>query len=132
MKPASGFLSSDNKFFHLEEECRVYEAKLQCEARRKTVINYFSQGEFASDGPTSLPRNLHDHIAALSEGDLLELWNEHLLPLFFVEQVALAHSVLQEIPDTGSSRETTDPVEFFALKLETAYKLLAFVMGESP
>ena len=132
MKPVCGYLASDGKFFHSEEECLAYENKFQCEYRRKAVISFFSNGEYLSDHGTSLPKDLHDHIAAITDDDLIELWNGHLLPLFFVEQQDSTHSVLHEIPETGGSRSTTDPVEFFFMKSELAYKLLAFVLGKNP
>lgn len=132
MKPVDGYLASDGKFFYSQEEYRAHEDKFQCEYRRKAVISFFREGEYLSDTGTSLPKDLHDYIATIPEDDLTELWNGHILPLFFVEQQASTHSVLHEIPETGGSRSTTDPVEFFVMKSELAYKLLAFVLGKNP
>ena len=132
MEPVNGYLASDGKFFYSQEECQAHEDKFQCEYRRKAVISFFSNGEFLSDNGTSLPKDLHDHIATIPENDLIELWNGHLLPLFFVEQQASTHSVLHEMPETGGSRSTTNPVEFFVMKSEAAYRLLAFVLGKNP
>lgn len=132
MEPVNGYLATDGKFFHSEEECQAHEDKFQCECRRKAVISFFKEGEYRSDPGTSLPKDLCDYIAAIPEYDLIDLWNEHLLTLFFVEQQGSTHSVLHEIPETGGSRSTTDPVEFFIMKSELAYKLLAFVLGKNP
>lgn len=66
---------------------------------------------------------------------LTELWNEHLLPLFYLDcdgvSVRNSHlSAIYEIPDCGGSRSTTDPLDFFAMKAELAYRLLAFVLNK--
>ena len=131
MEHVNGYLAEDGKFFHSEEECRAYEGSLECEIRRKAVIKCFREGEYLSGNSTSLPKDLRDHFAAISEDDLTELWNQHLLPLFLLEQEGTARSVLHEMPEIGGSRSTTDPVEFFVMKSEAAHKLLAFVLGKS-
>lgn len=133
MEPVNGYLATDGKFFYSQEECQAHEDKFQCECRRKAVISFFSKGEFASDHGTSLPKDLHDHIKAIDEDDLIELWNGHLLPFLFAERQDSMHSaVIHEIPEMGGSRSTTDPIEFFVLKFEIALKLLAFVLGKNP
>lgn len=134
MEPVNGYLATDGKFFHSEEDCRAYENKFQCEIRRKAVIEFFGEGMYLSNCATGIPKDLQEYVAAIPEDDLIELWNQHLLPLFFVEveQKTSTHSVLHEIPETGGSRSTTDPVDFFVMKSEAAYRLLAFVLGKNP
>ena len=145
MEPVNGYLSSDGKFFRSAEDCRSYENRFQFEIRRKMVVEYFSSVGFGGDSER-LPKDLHDHIAAMPDNDLTELWNEHLLPLFYLDcdgaSVRNSHlSAIHEIPDCGGSRSTTDPLDFFAMKAtdpldffamksELAYRLLAFVLNK--
>ena len=134
MEPVNGYLAFDGKFFHSEEECHAYENKFQHEIRRRAVIEFFGEGMYLSNRSTVIPKDLQEHVAAIPEDDLIELWNQHLLPLFFVEveQKTSLHSVIHEIPETGGTRSTTDPVDFFVMKSEAAYRLLAFVLDKNP
>ncbi len=134
MKAVSGFLSSDGKFFDSEEKCRDYEQKFAYEERRNLVIEEFKSGILLTDS-TSLPRDLLPHLETVSGEDITELWNSHLLYLFMNDahpkQGESPSTVMHEMPELGGSRTTTDPLEFFILKAETAYRLLAFVLGKS-
>ncbi len=134
MKAVSGFLSSDGKFFESEEKCRDYEQKFMYEERRNLVIEEFASGALRSDS-TSLPQDLLTHLETVSDEDITELWNSHLLYLFMnvahPKQGESPLTVMHEIPELGGSRTTTDPLDFFILKAETAYRLLALVLGKS-
>lgn len=141
MEPVSGFMSFDGKFFSSSDACRSYEERhahlsglaVRCKAVvddcRSGVI-FYEKGRSSS----SLPKELLDYLGTISEDDFTDLWNEHLMHLF-VDGEGPMHEkplslLLNEIPDirVGGVGETADPWEFFVLKAETAYRLLAFVL----
>ncbi len=140
MKPVSGYVSCDGKFFLSAEACRAHEEEHErrtaISKRSKTVIECFASGTYLSkeawaDSP--LPESLFSFITDIPEGDIEELWNNHLLHLL-VDDSGPIHekrfpSALYEIPAAGGSREA-NAWDFFMLKAETAYRLLAFVLGK--
>lgn len=141
MDPVSGFMSSDGKFFPSEEGCHAYEDRLayltDLAVRCKAVVEECASGAlFSEKGRNSslLAKGLRDHIGAISEEDFIGLWNEHLMHLFVDSEGHMYErsfsSVLYELPASGGARETMDPWDFFVLKAETAYRLLAFVLGK--
>ena len=141
MEPVSGFISFNGKFFSSLDACRSYEERHAhlsgLVVRCKAVVDDCVSGIIFSEkgrSSSSLPKELLDYLGTISEDDFIDLWNEHLMHLF-VDREGPMHEkplsiLLNEIPDFGGVGETADPWEFFVLKAETAYKLLAFVLGK--
>jgi len=146
MEPVSGFMSFDGKFFTSSDACRSYEERHAhlsgLAVRCKAVVDDCVSGVIFSEkgrNSASLPKDLLDYLASISEDDFTGLWNESIMHLF-VDRDGPMHEkplsiLLHQIPDFGAVGdtnfgETDDPWEYFVLKAETAYKLLAFVLGK--
>jgi hypothetical protein len=141
MEPVSGFMSFDGKFFPSEEGCRAYEDKLayltELADRCQTVVKECKSGAIFSEkahNSSPIPQSLRDYIRTIPVDDFTDLWNGHLMPLFVDSEGPVYErsfsNVLYEIPQHEGAREATDPWDFFVLKVETAYRLLAFVLGK--
>lgn len=126
MQPVSGFMSFDGKFFPSAEECCLHEERVTrfsgLAERCKAVVEGFRDGQLLyGEGRTSplVPAGLIDHLRAIPEDDLIELWNDSLVHLF-VDSEGPIHEKL-----------ILSDWEFFVMTAETAYKVLAFVLGKS-
>jgi len=130
MEPVSGFMSFDGKFFSSPEACRTYEERVThlsgLSDRAKAVVESCKSGSFSS-----LPGPLRKHLESISDRDFESLWNDHLMHLFVDEDGPVFEkrfpAILYEVIPSGGPRES-DEWDFFELKAETAYRLLAFVL----
>jgi hypothetical protein len=141
MEPVSGFMSFDGKFFSSSDACRSYEERQAhlsgLAVRCKAVVDDCVSGVIFSEkgrNSSSLPKELLVYLGTISEDDFTDLWNEHLMHLF-VDSEGPIHekpfSILpNEIPHFDGVGEAAEHWDFFVLKAETAYKLLAFVLGK--
>ncbi len=103
--------------------------------RAKAVVECFSQGIYLSKPSwvdSLLPEPLLEFISAIPEADLEDLWNNHILPLFLVEEGPVHdrdfQTALYGIPASGGSRRGVD-WDYFMLRAEAAHRLLSFVLG---
>lgn len=109
---------------------------LQRDARQWLMVSRMAPSSMGdARASSSIPEDLLHHLRATPENNFIDLWKEHLMPLIVdsdgpVNEKSLS-SGLCKITDFGEGRETADPWEFIALKVETAYKLLASVLGQS-
>lgn len=140
MEPISGYVSSDRKFFVSAEACRAHEEELEHLAavskRSKAVIECFASGVYLSQeawAHSPLPESFFNFIKNIPNVDIEELWDNHLQHLFIDDSGPIHErfypSVFYEIPVAGGSREANE-WDFFMLKAESAYRLLAFVLGK--
>jgi hypothetical protein len=140
MEPVNGFLSSDKQFFLSADACREHEAEVarlsDITDRSRAILEIFSTGMILSRDSlnrSDLPEALRQHLADIPEDDIENLWNNYLVALFTSEEESEREGsisrVLYEIPASGGTRKSSAR-EFFLLKLETSYELLAFVLGK--
>lgn len=127
MEPVSGFMSFDGNFFTSPEACRVYEERLnyrfRLEERSKAVFKRCSTGSFGTIDP--LPPSLQEHMTAISKADLRSMWDAYLHPLFVDPGCSF-----ETLKEDFTAVEEAAYWDFLELRTETAYKLLAFVLGK--
>ena len=129
MKPVSGFISFDGAFFATEEECCLHEERLTrfpgLAERCKAVVEGFRDGTFLygeGSASTLIPKDLLDYLRAIPEDHFIDIWNEHLIHLFVDSEGWPFHE---------ASLSEDHWCEFFSLTAETAYRVLAFVLGKT-
>ena len=144
MEQVSGFISFDGKLFTSSDACRAYEervSRLSNFAQRcKTIVEGFASGSFLSEKglrSASVPEELISHLSSIPGDALIDLWNEELMHLFIDRKGETQHDTIfsclgalrRALDDSEGSSEAVDELfDFYVMKAETAYMLLAFVL----
>jgi hypothetical protein len=125
MEPVSGFMSFDGKFFSSSDTCHAYEERVAhlsgLSERVRAVVESCRCGS-----SSSLPKDLRNYLESISDDQLEDIWTECLKHLFVDEGVVLD----KKVPALLYEATESDVWDFFELQLETAYRLLVFVLNK--